>query len=200
MKSQIINLLSGCMLSFLLIQCGDKKPASSTTEEFPTQAAPSYGGFESQLKWGEHLVIVGACHVCHTPKKLTASGWVLDSSRWLSGHPAQTPVANVDQKVMVAKGFVVTTDLTEWVGPWGVSYTANLTPDDTGIGPWTEEQFFTALRQGKYKGLAGSRSLIPPMPWEMYRNMTDNEMSAVFAYLRSIKPVKNLVPPPLPPK
>lgn len=109
------------------------------------------------------------------------------------------PGIDVDRKAMETKGLVVTMDLTEWVGPWGVSYTANLTPDDTGIGNWTEEQFFTALREGKYKGLAGSRPLLPPMPWEMYRNMTDSEIRAVFAYLKSIKAVSNLVPQPLPP-
>ncbi|MCB9297006.1 MAG: hypothetical protein H6559_28375 [Lewinellaceae bacterium] len=45
--------------------------------------------------------------------------------------------------------------------PWGVSYAANLTSDDTGIYLWTEAQFFRAIREGKYKGLEGSRPLLP---------------------------------------
>ena len=200
MKNQIAILLSGLAIA-LFNQCSEKKAddVTSNSEEFPTQTATSYGGFESQIKWGEHLVIIGGCNDCHTPKKMTPRGPVLDTALWLSGHPAKMPGIDVDRKAMESKGLVVTMDLTEWVGPWGVSYTANLTPDDTGTGNWTEEQFFRALREGKYKGLAGSRSLLPPMPWEMYRNMTDSEIRAIFAYLKSIKAVNNLVPPPLPP-
>jgi hypothetical protein len=106
---------------------------------------------------------------------------------------------DINRKELETKVVVVNLLLTEWSGPWGVSYTANLTPDDTGIGSWSEEQFFKAIRHGKFKGLDGSRTLLPPMPWEMYRHMTDGELSAIFAYLKSIKPVNNLVPPPLPP-
>ena len=90
MKNQIAISLSGFVLILILIQC-NRKPDTTIAEEFPTPVVASYGGFESQLKWGEHLVTVGACHVCHTPKKVTATGWVLDSARWLSGHPAASP-------------------------------------------------------------------------------------------------------------
>jgi hypothetical protein len=37
------------------------------------------------------------------------------------------------------------------------------------------------------------------MPWQMFRNMSDNEIKAIFAYLKTIKPIKNTVPQPLPP-
>jgi hypothetical protein len=136
--------------------------------------------------------------MCHTPKKITAAGFVYDNDRLLSGHPSQT-TTNLDLKEISRKGIVSSADFTAWAGPWGISFTANLTPDDTGIGPWTEEQFITAIREGKYKGLSGSRSLLPPMPWEMYRNWTDSEIRAVFAYLRTIKAVKNMVPAPIAP-
>jgi hypothetical protein len=76
---------------------------------------------------------------------------------------------------------------------------ANLTPDATGIGNWKEEQFIYALRNGKMKGLAGSRPMLPPMPWQMYRNMTDDELKAIFAYLKTTKPIRNIVPQPTPP-
>lgn len=79
-------------------------------------------------------------------------------------------------------------------GPWGVSYAANLTSDETGIGNWTEQQFFKAFRQGKYKGLDNSRTLLPPMPWQMYSQVTDADVSAIFAYLKSTTPVDNVVP------
>jgi hypothetical protein len=100
---------------------------------------------------------------------MTDHGPVLDSSLLLSGHPAQLPAPDVNRKEMESKGLAVTGDLTAWVGPWGVSFAANLTPDATGTGNWKEEQFMYAIREGKYKGLAGSRSLLPPMPWDMYQ-------------------------------
>ena len=90
-------------------------------------------------------------------------------------------------------------DLTAAVGPWGTSFAANLTSDATGIGNWTEEQFERALRHGLYKGLEGSRPLLPPMPWQNLVNMKPEDMKAVFAYLKSTKPVENVVPAPIPP-
>jgi hypothetical protein len=117
----------------------------------------------------------------------------------LSGHPADGPKIDVDRKELANKKLAVTADLTEWVGPWGTSYAANLTPDPTGIGSWKEEQFFLALREGKFKGLPNSRPILPPMPWDMFKHMTDGEIKAIFAYLKSIPPVSNIVPPPLPP-
>jgi len=118
----------------------------------------------------------------------------------LSGHPAGMPKIDVDRKAMEKKGLVVTMDLTEWVGPWGVSYAANLTPDSTGTGNWTIENFMLALREGKAKGLADSRTLLPPMPWnEVTKHYTDGEIKAIFAYIRTVKPVRNSVPAPLPP-
>ena len=113
--------------------------------------------------------------------------------------PAKMPPPDVDRKEMESKGLAVTGDLTSWIGPWGISYTANLTSDSTGIGNWKEEQFIYALREGKYKGLPSSRPLLPPMPWQMYKHMTDGELKAIFAYLKSTKPINNVVPPPEPP-
>ncbi|MGK2861261.1 MAG: c-type cytochrome [Chitinophagaceae bacterium] len=182
-----------CLSAIIFYACADStsKENTSTTE--------NYGGFESQVKWGEHLVTVSACHDCHTPKKMTAMGPDIDSAFLLAGHMAGSPVPEVNRKEMQDKGLVVTGDLTSWVGPWGISYTANLTSDSTGIGSWKEEQFFRAIREGKFKGLVTNRDLLPPMPWQMYRNMTDNEIKAIFAYLKTTKPIKNVVPQPVPP-
>ncbi len=123
----------------------------------------------------------------------------LDSTLLLSGHPSSQPGPDVDRKLMESKGNIVTNTLTAWAGPWGISYTANLTSDETGIGTWQESNFITAIRDGKFKGIATARPLLPPMPWQMYRNMTDDELKAVFAYLKSTKPIKNVVPEPTPP-
>ena len=92
-----------------------------------------------------------------------------------------------------------TYDNTAWHGPWGHSYAANLTPDSTGIGEWTEEQFINCLRKGIFKGIEGSRPLMPPMPVAGVNNMTDDELKAIFAYLKTVKPVHNVVPDYQPP-
>jgi hypothetical protein len=160
---------------------------------------PAYGGFESQEKWGEHLVQVSLCHDCHTPKIMTDKGPQFDMYRMLSGHPASQPIPDADRKSAESKGLIVTDALTAWVGPWGVSFAANLTSDATGIGNWQESNFITAIREGKFKGIASARPLLPPMPWEMLKNMTDDELKAIFAFLKSTKPIQNIVPEPLPP-
>lgn len=56
-----------------------------------------------------------------------------------------------------------------------------------------------ALRKGKYKGLENARDLLPPMPWFNFSHLTDEDLKAMFAYLKSTKPVNNVVPPPIPP-
>ncbi|MEO5997293.1 MAG: diheme cytochrome c-553 [Chitinophagaceae bacterium] len=198
MRRNLLVIGSLCIsLTFLISRCAEKQetqpPASDSSKI-------TYGGYESQVKWGHHLTMIQGCNDCHTPKKMTDRGPVLDTALLLSGHPAQMPAPEVNRKEMESKGLAVTMDLTAWVGPWGISYTANLTSDSSGIGNWKEEQFLYALKNGKIKGLADSRTILPPMPWqELGSSMTDDEMKAIFAYLKSTKPVKNIVPPPAPP-
>lgn len=184
------------LLAGFIISC----QTTPSVDALQTSAASTNnGGFESREKWGEHLVTIAGCHDCHSPKKFGPQGMEFDSSRLLSGHPAEMPVPDVNRKEAESKGLIVTNDLTTWVGPWGISYTANITSDSTGIGGWTEEQFFKALREGKYKGLDNTRPLLPPMPWQVIRFMTDDELKAIFAYLKTTKPINNAVPPPQPP-
>jgi hypothetical protein len=57
--------------------------------------------------------------------------------------------------------------------------------------------FVKAIKTGKHQG--AGRDILPPMPWNWYRNMTDDDLKAVFAYLQSLPPVKNVIPDPLPP-
>lgn len=186
-------------LTILLIFAGCNSKQAENTAQNSDTAQVKFGGYETQEKYGEHLVLIAGCHDCHTPKKMTPQGPEIDFSLALSGHPAQLPAPDVNRKEMEGKGYAVTQTLTAWTGPWGVSFAANLTPDKTGLGNWEESNFMTALRKGKHKGIETERSLLPPMPWDMYKNMTDGEIKAVFAYLKSIKPIKNIVPEPLPP-
>jgi hypothetical protein len=190
-------LFVGAISAFLLSQCDPVSDENKSVQKETPKLG--FGGFESQAKWGEHLVTVSACHDCHTPKKMTDQGPDIDSSLLLSGHPSQLAAPDVNRQDLESKGVIATSDLTSWVGSWGISYTANLTSDATGIGNWKEEQFIYAIREGKMKGLAGSRPMLPPMPWQMYRNMTDDELKAIFAYLKTTKPIHNIVPQPTPP-
>jgi hypothetical protein len=193
MKKYLI-ISAGILFVFLFNKCGQNNTDSPSSNDDSAAARNRYGGYESQVKWGEHIVSYSGCNDCHTPKKMGPRGPENDTTLMLSGHPAQMPAPDVNRSEMEKKGLAVTQTLTAWVGPWGISYAANLTPDSTGIGGWKEEQFVYAIREGKYKGLPESRPLLPPMPWQDIRNMTDDELKAVFAYLKSIKPISNAVP------
>jgi mono/diheme cytochrome c family protein len=165
-----------------------------------------YGGFESQVKWGEHLVKIGGCNDCHTPKKMGPNGPEDDMSLMPSGHPSNQPPTAFDAKDAAKKGLILTQTFTSWTGPWGTTFAANLTPDSTGLGHWTEAQFLKALKEKKWMGLDNTRPLMPPMSMMSATIMSDDELKAIFAYLRTIPPVKNvqpaavLLPPPPAPK
>lgn len=154
------------------------------------------------VKRGEYLVSIMGCDDCHTPKKMTEQGPEPDLSRRLMGHPADEIFISDQLKnklITEQQVAVFSPGLTGFAGLWGVSYAANLTPDDTGTGNWTEAQFIKAIREGKSKGLDGTRPLLPPMPWQQYRNLKDEDLKAVFAFIKTLQPVKNVVPNPLPP-
>lgn len=181
----------------LIVSCGDN---SGSEEQEDNAQNGSSTSREEMIKKGEHLVISMACDDCHSPKIFTEKGPIPDENLRLSGHPANLPLESYD-KATVKRGWVLgNAHLTAWVGPWGTSFTANLTPDTlTGIGVWSEEQFFRAIREGKFHGLPASRTLLPPMPWPAFKNLTDEELRSVFTYLKSIRPVRNAVPAPIPP-
>src|SRR4030095_9316613 len=155
---------------------------------------------EAMIKAGEHLVNSIGCAHCRSPKVFTDKGPQPDMSLWLSGHPANSKLPAAAPGALKAGWALFSPDLTAMVGPWGTSFAANLTPDTaTGIGAWSEQTFFTTIRQGKYHGVAAGRDLLPPMPWQFYRNFTDDELRSIFVYLKSIKPISNQVPAPIPP-
>lgn len=177
------------LLVLLLSSC------SGPEQPLPVPAVPTRLELVAR---GEYLVGIMGCNDCHSPKLMGPQGPYPDPDRLLSGHPANEPTPPVD--ATANKGWMLfAMDLTAAVGPWGTSYSANLTSDETGIGNWTEEQFKRALTKGLYKGIEGSRPLLPPMPWQNFRNIKDEDVHAIFTYLRSTKPVKNVVPAPLPP-
>ena len=152
---------------------------------------------EALVKQGEHIVTSFGCADCHTPKIMGPNGPEEDNSRKLSGHPAsmELPPAPVPSGPWVIS---ITGDLTAWTGPWGTSFTRNLTPDkETGLGDWTEQNFIDTIRSGRRLGKG--RALLPPMPWPAISHLTDDELKAVFAYLQSLPPIKNPVPEPIPP-
>lgn len=196
MKKALFFALAAVPATLFLTQCQSSK--TEATE--PISSAESlYGGYTTQEELGQHLVTIAGCHDCHTPKKMGPNGPELDLENALSGHPEALPVPNLNRAELEANGAAATQTMTAWIGPWGVSFSSNITSDSTGIGAWTEEQFFTALRQGKSKGIATNRQMLPPMPYQMFSQMSDAEISAIFAYLKSTKPVENVVPQPLPP-
>ncbi|MDX2248130.1 MAG: diheme cytochrome c-553 [Bacteroidia bacterium] len=151
------------------------------------------------IKYGEYLVGIMGCNDCHSPKAMGPNGPEIISELLLSGFPADRPIISFKDSLVKAGYAQFYPDLTAGAGPWGITFAANLTPDETGIGNWTESQFKVALTQGKYKGQESGRMLLPPMPWQNYKNMKDTDIKAVFMYLKSLKPVSNLVPAPVAP-
>ena len=200
-KLSVIIFLALVPAIFLLSKCNTDNDSTQNTGNITSDStAESYGGYKTPEEWGHHIVTIVGCGDCHTPKKMSAMGPVPDMDLDLSGHPANMPSPDIDRKQIESKGLAVTNDLTAWVGPWGISYAANITSDSTtGIGNWTEDQFILCLRKGKYMGLEKARDLLPPMPWQGFKEMTDGELKAVFAYLKSTKPIHNIVPQPAPP-
>jgi len=175
----------------LLTGCSNKqKPEVAVTPE-PTP--------EQLVKRGEYLITIMGCNDCHSPKSVGPKGSVIIPELLLSGYPADRPQLKVEPAAFKKGWVLLNGDLTSAAGPWGVSFAANLTSDPTGIGSWTEENFKRALKEGKYKGMPGGRTLLPPMPWVNYANISDDDVHAMFAYLKSTNPVKNVVPPPVPP-
>jgi len=119
---------------------------------------------ETRLERGAYLVnSLGACGNCHTPRDAK-----------------DQPVAGME----LAGGREFDIEIAHIVGP-------NITPDkETGIGDWTEGQIVNALRNGKRPD---GTTIGPPMPVEMYRNLSDRDAEAIAAYLKSLKPVSHKV-------
>jgi mono/diheme cytochrome c family protein len=192
---RIVSCALGCIL-LIQLGCNSNHPAQPSIE--PAKKEVTNGEL---IVRGKYLVTVVGCGDCHSPKLLTPKGPVPDATRLLSGHPASQPVMPIDKNTLKPGNWVLfTPDLTMGVGPWGISYAANLTPDTaTGIGAWTEDVFVKTLRTGKHLGQEGGRAILPPMPWQDFTNFTDDDLKAIFAYLKALPPISNKVPAPVSP-
>lgn len=177
----------GLMMSLLLLfACQSKDDEQSLSQK-------------EMIQKGEYLVTIAGCNDCHTAKKLTPQGPVPDMNLLLSGHPQNSELPYLDpSSIGPGKWVHMNESLTAFAGPWGMTFSANLTPDEqTGIGLWNEEHFINAMRTGKHMG--AGRPILPPMPWFNLAPAKDTDLKAIFAYLKSIKPIKNQVPVPIPP-
>lgn len=147
---------------------------------------------------GEYLVKGGGCGDCHTPMKLGPAGPEPDMTRMMSGHPealVMPPAPRLPEGPWMG---IFSATMTAWAGPWGVSYSANLTPDRaTGMGDWTVQQFLDAIRTGRHLGKG--REILPPMPIPAIRNLNDADLKAMFAYLQTVPAIANRIPEPIPP-
>ena len=159
---------------------------------------PAADAAAAKLAHGKYLVTIAGCNDCHTPLVMGPDGPERDMTRMLSGHPESLVMPPRPVLPEGPWGAVAAATFTAWSGPWGVSFTANLTPDpETGLGKWTLQNFRDTLRTGRRMGRG--REILPPMPIPMYKNLTDDDIESIFIYLQSIPAVKNHVPEPLPP-
>ena len=167
---------------------------SCSGSPFSGRASAAPGNAAARVERGKYLVSVAGCSDCHTPMKLGPSGPEPDMARFLSGHPdaiGALPPARASRPWP----WTGAATNTAFSGPWGISYAANLTPDqNTGLGIWTEQLFIAAIRNGRHMGT--SREILPPMPWPALRNASDEDLRSMYAYLRTLTPVTNRVPDP----
>jgi mono/diheme cytochrome c family protein len=183
--------------AFYLIGCNSaaegKKEQTGSTSETKTMTK------EEMIKRGDYIVTTGSCNDCHSPKVMTQMGPVPDSTKLLSGHPGGSPLPPINLNSLKPGNWMsMASDITAFVGPWGISYAANLTPDSaTGIGSWSEATFMNTIRSGKHLG--NGRDILPPMPWPFVGKLTDDDLKSVYAYLMSLPPVSNKVPAPVSP-
>ena len=187
----LLRAITVVALSFVALgSLGAQEVKSRATPEYLAPfILPFTKAGDPQVEHGRYLVTLGVCHDCHTPKGPDGRPRL---DRLLSGHPEGQPPAPA-----VPGAITACLTATCFTGPWGTSFARNLTPDSaTGIGTWTEAYFIEVLRTG-IRG--NGEPLRPLMPWEWYRQLSDDDLKAIFAYLRTLPPISNAVPEDLPP-
>lgn len=201
MKSPMKMLPALLALAATAPACESKKTNAGTENEpaaANAQASAPKRDAKAEVEHGKFIVSTAGCHDCHTPLTMGPNGPAPDMSRALSGHPASLQMPPAPQLPPGPWLVTVSATNTAWAGPWGVSFTANLTPDkETGLGTWTRQNFVDTLRNGRHMG--AGRPLLPPMPVATFSNFSDDDLGAVFAYLQTIPAVSNKVPTALPP-
>jgi hypothetical protein len=134
--------------------------------EFSQRPSP-----ENKIEYGRYLTNAAVCIECHTPVN---RGQIIEELAFSGGRMLQLPTG-------------------------GTSVSSNITPDkETGIGGWTEEQFIQRFKvfnpnadQTDNKIKPGEFNTI--MPWAKYSQMTDEDLAAIYAYLKTLKPISNKV-------
>jgi mono/diheme cytochrome c family protein len=198
MKRQILTASFLSAIAPAVVMVGIAGLGLSPSSVAQSSAATGAPPHADKATRGKYLVTIAGCNDCHTPLKDGPDGPEPDMSRMLSGHPETIAIASAPSAPQSPWAVTITASNTAWSGFWGVSYSANLTPDaDTGLGRWTLRNFKDTIRTGRHLGRG--RPVLPPMPIPMYKHMTDEDLEAVFAYLQTIPPVRNRVPQPLSP-
>ena len=169
-----LTLLALAVAGALSARTADAPVATATA---PGAATPANG--EADLARGKYMVTVSGCNDCHTPFKMGAAGPEPDMSRMLSGHPESLQIAAPPPPLEAPWVMSGAHTNTAWAGPWGVSFTANLTPDkETGLGNWMPRPSRT--RSATAGTWAAADRSCRPCPGPMYRNMTDQDLEAIF--------------------
>jgi hypothetical protein len=183
---------------FFLSSCGNKVDNEEKPKNISQFRAMEH---DELVKRGAYLVTAGGCNDCHSPKRFDEKGMHIDSTRLLSGSPSQMQLPPFESNSLTPGNWIqMAPDVTAFVGPWGVSYAANLTPDSaTGIGAWTKEAFVRTIKTGRHLGLEDGRPILPPMPWENFALLEEADLEAIFTYLKSLPPVNNRVMQPVNP-
>ncbi len=177
-------------LTLIVLVLGANSAFSDESDQISEQAL---------IEHGRYLVTIAGCGDCHTPKVFKEDGMHEDSSRLFAGHPQEEVVEAVPSWIG-KDGWIAGSNahLTAWAGPWGISFATNLTSDRrTGLGKWTAEKFISAIRTGKHYGMG--REILPPMPWRNLARASDEDLTAMFAFFMSTRPIENKVPRPIPP-
>lgn len=145
-------------------------PFNLILRTIPTRKSPAdrIPPKSDQVAYGAYITNAAACVECHTPVK---NGQLIEDLFFSGGR--------------------------EFAMPGGTVVSSNLTPDKTGLGGWTVEQFVYTFKQyqdstwkSPHLALTDHNTL---MPWIMYSTMTEEDLSAVFAYLQTLKPVERTV-------
>jgi cytochrome c553 len=144
--------------------------------------APAAG---ASVDRGKYLVSITGCHDCHSPK---SQGMTPDPARLLSGRPSTTKMpSKADGEIHASL------DFTAFWGPWGQTVASNLTPDKaTGLPGrgYNEKTFVQTMRTGKKPN---GTAVQPPMPVEVYQNLSDDDLRSIWMFLQTLKPINNAV-------
>ena len=178
MKSRRLTFLVCGALTFIGAACA----LNSSPETIPADWEQA-----SYIERGNYLVnYLGHCVGCHTPLGPDSRS---DMSLYLSGVPAKFAGAKAGPPQVA--GFP---------GPRGSRvYAKNITPDpETGIGRWTEDQFVQTFATGVRPD--GLKYRTSPMEWNIYGNMKEEDVRAIYRYLRTIKAIPNKAPANIPPR